>query len=118
MGWSFGGIVSTLAASGSTRFAAVVVQAPGALNWNRSAELREVLTAAAGKIRVPLWCGVAENDATTESARTICAAAKAGGARSVLKIYPTFNSGRERPAIRRDTPCSVRSASNSGERMC
>jgi dienelactone hydrolase len=97
MGWSFGGIVTTLAASGSARFAAVVLQAPGALNWNRSPELRKALTDAAGKIRVSILCAVAENDATTESAREICAAAKAGGAEALLKIYPPFNSARERP---------------------
>ena len=97
MGWSFGGIVTTLAAGGSDRFAAVIVQAPGALNWERSEQLRSALGEAAGRIRVPLACSVAENDLTTESARGICAAASAGGAKTVLKIYPPFNSGRERP---------------------
>jgi dienelactone hydrolase len=53
MGWSFGGIVTTLAASRSEHYAAVVVQAPGALNWNRSDVFRKALTDAAAKIRVP-----------------------------------------------------------------
>jgi dienelactone hydrolase len=97
MGWSFGGIVTTLAASRSDRFAGVIVQAPGALNWDRSEPVRAALTEAAGRLRVPLSCSVAENDLTTESARGICAAASAGGAKTVLKIYPAFNSGRERP---------------------
>jgi dipeptidyl aminopeptidase/acylaminoacyl peptidase len=35
-GYSFGGIVTTLAASRGTKYAAVVLQAPGALNWSRS----------------------------------------------------------------------------------
>ena len=36
MGFSFGGIVTTLASSRSSDFVAVVNQAPGALNWKRS----------------------------------------------------------------------------------
>lgn len=86
IGYSFGGIVTTLAVSGRSDFHAVVVQAPGALNWNRSAELRSALTAAARKITAPLQCMVAENDATTESARVICGAAKD----AELKVYPPF----------------------------
>ena len=73
------------------------MQAPGALNWNRSAELRAALIEAAAKIRVPVLCAVAENDATTESARSICAAAQAAGARTTLKVYPPFTGGKERP---------------------
>ena len=97
MGWSFGGIVTTLAAGASPRYAGVIVQAPGALNWTRSAEMRAALTDAASKIRVPLLCAVAENDLTTESARAICAAANAAGASTALKVYPPFTGGNERP---------------------
>ena len=97
MGWSFGGIVTTLAAGASPRYAGVIVQAPGALNWIRSAEMRAALTEAASKIRVPLSCAVAENDLTTESASAICTAAKAAGASTALKIYPPFSGGKERP---------------------
>ena len=97
VGWSFGGIVTTLAAGSSDQYAAVVVQAPGALNWNRSEELRSALIQAAGRIPVPTYCAVAENDLTTESARAICAAVSANGTPASLKIYPKFESGRERP---------------------
>lgn len=90
MGYSFGGIVATMAAARTSGIAAVVNQAPGALNWQKSAELRAELTASAKKIRVPMWCGAAENDATTENARVICATAKAAGAATELKIYPPF----------------------------
>jgi len=90
MGWSFGGIVAVLGAARSNRFAAVVAQAPGALNWDRSPALREALTTAATHIRVPLQCMVAENDATTESARTICNTATKAGVPAELKIYPPF----------------------------
>jgi dienelactone hydrolase len=97
IGYSFGGIVTTLAASRSTQYAAVILQAPGALNWNRSEEMRKALLDAAARIRVPTVCAVAENDATTESARQLCAAASRNGAKAVLKVYPPFNSGQGRP---------------------
>jgi dienelactone hydrolase len=97
MGYSFGGIVTTLAAGRSDRYAALVVQAPGALNWNRSEGLRDALLDAASRIRVPAWCGVAENDATTESARQVCARIAKAGATTVLKVYPPFTGGGERP---------------------
>jgi dienelactone hydrolase len=97
MGVSFGGIVTTLAAGESARYAAAVIQAPGALNWNRSEDLRAALTAAAAKIRIPVQCAVAENDLTTESARAVCAAAQRAGARTDLKIYPPYDRGQQRP---------------------
>jgi dienelactone hydrolase len=104
MGWSFGGIVTTLAAAArGSRFAAVVVQAPGALNWDRSADLRAALTKAATRIAVPIQCMVAENDRTTESARAVCA--KAGGTPAELKVYPPF------------TPATLREGSAPGHAL-
>jgi dienelactone hydrolase len=90
MGYSFGGIVTTMAAARTSGLAAVVNQAPGALNWEKSAQLRAELIASGKKVRAPMWCGAAENDATTENARVICATAKAAGATTELKIYPPF----------------------------
>jgi dienelactone hydrolase len=90
IGWSFGGIVTTFAVSRSDRYRGAVIQAPGALNWARSDALREAMTAAAARINTPLQCLVAENDLTTDSARTVCAAAKKSGATTELKIYPPF----------------------------
>lgn len=97
IGYSFGGIVTTLAAARSRSYAAVVLQAPGALNWNRSEDLRKALLAAARSIHAPLSCSVAENDATTESARQICAAAQAAGGQTTLKIYPPYTGPPGRP---------------------
>ena len=97
VGYSFGGIVTTLAAGKSDRYAAVVVQAPGALNWQRSEEMRQAMLDAAGRIRVPAWCAVAENDATTDSAREVCARIAANGVTTTLKIYPPFTGGTPRP---------------------
>jgi dienelactone hydrolase len=90
MGYSFGGIVTTLAAAGNASLRAVVNQAPGGLNWNRSPELRAALTAAASNIHVPMICMAAENDMTTENARAICEAAQTSGASVEVKIYPPF----------------------------
>jgi len=94
MGYSFGGIVATFNAAGTTRFRAAILQAPGALSWPRSTELQAAMKEAAGRIRVPTQCVVAENDATTESARAVCGAAKAAGAVTELKVYPPFTPQR------------------------
>ncbi len=93
MGWSFGGIVSTLAAARHPQFAAVLVQAPGALTWDHSPNLRAALADAAGRISVPVQCMVAENDATTESTRSVCKHARGP---AELKVYPPFTPTRLR----------------------
>jgi dienelactone hydrolase len=90
VGWSFGGIVSVLGGARSPRFAAIVAQAPGSLNWDRSPVLRTALLDAAGRIRAPLQCLVAANDATIESAKQVCARAAAGGTTATFKLYPAF----------------------------
>jgi dienelactone hydrolase len=90
MGYSFGGIVATLGSAGTTRFRAVIVQAPGGLTWTRSKELQAAMKDAASRIRVPIQCVVAQNDATTESARAVCDGARAAGTVVELKIYPPF----------------------------
>jgi dienelactone hydrolase len=95
MGWSFGGIVTTLAAARHPEFAAVIVQAPGSLNWDRSPDLRAALADAAKRIHAPIQCMVATNDATTESARAVCKHAR--GMPADLKVYPAFNPTRVQP---------------------
>ena len=94
MGFSFGASVTTLAAADDQKFAAAVVQAPDALSWDRSAELREALVDAARRIRVPTFCAVAANDATTESTRAVCDAVQGNGTAAELKIYPPFTPRR------------------------
>jgi dienelactone hydrolase len=89
MGWSFGGIVTTLAAGGGSAFTAAIVQAPGAVSWLQSPALRKLLPEAARRIRIPVQCMVAENDATTESTRAVCSGAVHAPARD-LRIYPPF----------------------------
>jgi len=99
MGWSFGGIVSVFAASKEARFFAVVDQAGGALTWPASPALRSALPAAARKIRSPLLCMGAENDATTENVKQVCGAAKAAGVGAELIIYPAFTPSRIPPNV-------------------
>ena len=90
MGWSHGGVVSLLAASERHEFVALVDQAGGALTWNASPVLRSELPAAAAKIKVPALCMDAENDATTEAARTVGEAVKNSGEWERTIIYPPF----------------------------
>ncbi|MEO8481990.1 MAG: dienelactone hydrolase family protein [Acidobacteriota bacterium] len=90
MGWSFGGIISVFAASRSDGFYAIVDQAGGSLTWNRSRELQTAMQDAARKIRIPLLCLGAENDATTESVKSVCDNAARNGADAAVTIYPPF----------------------------
>lgn len=94
MGFSFGGIVTTLAASRSSDFVAVVNQAPGALNWKHSPAMVDELLAAARKIKAPMICMAAQNDATTENVTRICGEAKKHGDAAELMIYPAFSDDR------------------------
>jgi dienelactone hydrolase len=90
VGYSFGGMVTTLAMGRDARFAAGVAQAPGALNWIDKPDVQGALLKAARMIRKPMLCTVAENDAQTESTRAICDAVRASGRPAVVKIYPPF----------------------------
>jgi dienelactone hydrolase len=90
IGWSFGGIVSVLAASRSAVFRVVVDQAGGALSWDASPALQRALKEAAGRIRVPLLGMVAQNDRTTYSVKAVVDEAEKHGANAKLILYPAF----------------------------
>jgi len=90
VGWSHGGVVSILAAGERREFVALVDQAGGALTWKSSPVLRSELPAAAAKIKIPALCMDAENDATTEAARTVGEAIKNSGEWEKTIIYPPF----------------------------
>jgi dienelactone hydrolase len=90
VGWSHGGVVSLLAAGERHEFVALVDQAGGALTWKSSPVLRSELPAAARKIKIPALCMDAENDATTEAARTVGEAIKNSGEWEQTIIYPPF----------------------------
>jgi dienelactone hydrolase len=102
-GWSFGGMVTTLALGRDQRFTAGVVQAPAAANWIGKPIVQAALISAARRIRIPMQCAVAENDTQTESTREICRAVRGNGTAVELKIYPPFTpppaaDGASRPA--------------------
>lgn len=90
MGYSAGGSVAVLAAARSDRFRAVITQAPSSVNWTREPPLREAVIGAARRLRIPTLCQVAENDNTTESARSVCDTVKTSGAMANLIVYPPF----------------------------
>lgn len=90
MGWSFGGIVTTFAASRSDAFHAAIVQAPASLVWAQSPAMQQAVREAAGRIRVPTLCQASRNDATTANAEAVCAAVKSAGTPVQLILYPPF----------------------------
>jgi dienelactone hydrolase len=94
MGYSAGGTVAVLAGAASGRFRGVITQAPSSVGWSDEPALRKAVIAAARRLRVPTLCLVAENDNTTESARSVCAAAEESGASSNLIVYPPFSPQR------------------------
>jgi dienelactone hydrolase len=93
MGWSFGGIVTMFTLTKTDAFRCAVDQAGGALSWNRSADVRTALTAAAAKVKIPVFFMDAQNDATTAAVTTCAAALAKNGVPHQLKIYPPFNGG-------------------------
>jgi dienelactone hydrolase len=90
MGWSFGGVVTLLAASRGTTFAVAVDQAGGALSWGASAPMRAALTGAARRARTPTLLQVAQNDRTTDSITTLAAIFEERGVPHRAIVYPPF----------------------------
>jgi dienelactone hydrolase len=98
MGYSAGGSVAVVAAARTDRFRAVITQAPSSVGWTREPALRDAVIGAARRLRVPTLCLVAENDNTTESARSVCSAVKEGGTSSSnLIVYPPFRPKEPSP---------------------
>lgn len=90
VGWSFGGIVTMLAASRSNAFAVAVNQAGGALTWDRNPYVRSGITEAAGKSVTPTLFMVAENDRTTSSITTPAEIFKRRGVPHRIVIYQPY----------------------------
>jgi dienelactone hydrolase len=93
-GYSAGGTVAVMTGAMTDRVRAVIAHAPSSVNWSREPALREAVIAAARRLRVPTLCLVADNDNTTDSARSVCEAVKEGGATSNLIVYPAFTPQR------------------------
>jgi dienelactone hydrolase len=97
VGWSLGGIIAMLAISRTAAFRAAVSQAGGALLWNRSPAIRSALVAAAKEAKAPALLMVAENDRTTEAARTMASTMAAANLPHALKIYPDYEPPQPDP---------------------
>jgi dipeptidyl aminopeptidase/acylaminoacyl peptidase len=94
MGWSFGALVSVLAAARTDRLFAIVNQAGGSLNWQRSSSLRHALEEAARALTTPTLCMVAENDGTVDGAERVHAILAQRGVPAELEVYPPFTPSR------------------------
>jgi dienelactone hydrolase len=94
MGWSFGGIVTVLAASRGNTFTVAVDQAGGALTWDSNQHLRGALVSAAEKNTVPILLLVAKNDRTTSSITTLNDIFEKRGVPHRMVIYPPFTPQR------------------------
>ncbi|TMG80739.1 MAG: alpha/beta fold hydrolase [Betaproteobacteria bacterium] len=90
MGWSFGGIITMLAASRSAAFVVAVDQAGGALTWDGNAYLRRALVGAAEKSVTPTLFMVAMNDRTTLSITTLVEIFKTRDVPHRMIIYEPF----------------------------
>jgi dienelactone hydrolase len=101
MGWSFGGIVTMFASSGSTAFAAAIDQAGGSLSWDANAPLRSALVRAAETSTTPTLFMVAKNDRTTASITTLAAIFEKRKLAHRLVIYEPFTP---QTSIRSDAP--------------
>jgi len=89
-GYSFGGIVTVLAIARNRVFKVALDQAGGSLSWKHSADLRKAMTAAIGKVKIPVMFMDAKNDATTDSVTTLAAVMQKAKKPHEIKIYPAF----------------------------
>jgi dienelactone hydrolase len=94
MGWSFGALVSVFAAAKTDRLFAIINQAGGSLNWQRSSPLRDALEEAAGVLTTPTLCMVAKNDGTVDGAKRVHAILAKRGVPAELEVYPAFTPSR------------------------
>ncbi|MBV8538682.1 MAG: prolyl oligopeptidase family serine peptidase [Alphaproteobacteria bacterium] len=90
MGWSLGGIVTMLTIARTDAFKAAVDQAGGALDWNRSAAVRQALEDAAAQAQAPVLLLDAANDATTDSITHLDRVLADRNLPHEAKIYPPF----------------------------
>jgi len=87
-GNSFGGQITLLVAARDSTIRAVVTFAAAAGSWERSAELRDCLFAAARKTNVAIMLIHAENDYSTVAGQSLAAELERLHKPHSLKIYP------------------------------
>jgi dienelactone hydrolase len=94
MGWSFGGVVTMMAASRSKAFLVAVDQAGGALSWDGSSAMQGALISAAKTSSTPTLFMVAKNDRTTASVTTLASIFAKRGVPHRLIVYEEFTPPR------------------------
>ena len=89
LGSSFGGTTTLLAAAKSDRFTCAIDFAGAAMNWDRTPALRELMTAAALGVSMPLFLIQAANDYSIRPTHEL-ALALAGRPHVRSRVYPAF----------------------------
>jgi dienelactone hydrolase len=91
-GCSFGGIQTMLAAEAGFGLRAAVNFAGAAMNWERSAAVRERMLKAARSARIPVLLIQAENDYSTAPTKELSQAMREAGRSHRARIYPPFGT--------------------------
>ena len=89
-GYSLGGIATMFTIARSKAFKVALDQAGGSLSWKGNPSLRKAMTAAAGKVKIPIMFMDSDNDATTDSVTTLAAAMQKAKQPHEIKVYPAF----------------------------
>ena len=90
MGSSFGGTTTLLAASKTDRFTCAIDFAGAAMNWDRTPALREVMTTAALRVKMPIFFIQADNDYSVRPTLELAAALAGTGQIMQSKVFPAF----------------------------
>ena len=95
VGHSFGGSLTFLMAAREPDLRAVVIFSCAGYSWDRSAELRERLLAAAARVQTPVFLIHAANDYSLAPGTALDARLEQLGKRHRLKIYPPIGRTAE-----------------------
>lgn len=90
MGSSFGGTNTLFAAAKCARFTCAIDFAGAAMNWDRTPALRAHMTAALGRVRMPIFLIQAANDYSVRPTRELPASVSDRQRVVWSKIYPAF----------------------------
>lgn len=90
MGSSFGGVTTLLAASKTDRFTCAIDFAGAAMNWDKAAALRALMTQAALRLTMPLFLIQAANDYSIRPTQELAAALASSAVTFQSRIYPDF----------------------------
>ena len=92
MGSSFGGTTTLLAASKTDRFTCAIDFAGAAMNWDRTPALRELMTGAALRVKMPIFFIQAENDYSIRPTLELAEALSNTGQIMQSHVFPIFGA--------------------------